>query len=225
MFALRSVVPWGRSLSEYRRMFVLSDDDLHRRILGCADGPASFNAEWTALGGRVVSCDPIYRFTAAEIGQRIDQTYQTVIEETRRNADEFIWNADIPDVESLGCLRLTSMQRFLADFEAGKVAGRYVEAELPTLPFEDDAFDLAVCSHFLFLYSDLLSEDFHVQSIRELCRVSREVRLFPLLELGSVPSRHAQAVAARLKTKAQVNVERVSYEFQRGGNQMIRIKR
>ena len=118
------------------------------------------------------------------------------------------------------------MRQFLADYGAGKAAGRYVEAELPALPFEDDTFDLAVCSHFLFLYSDLLSEDFHVESIRELCRVSREVRLFPLLELGSVPSRHAQAVAARLQDEGyHVSIERVSYEFQRGGNQMMRIKR
>jgi hypothetical protein len=225
MFALKHVVPWGRSLSEYRRMFALSDEDLGHRILGCADGPAGFNAELTSIGGQVVSCDPIYRFTPAEIGDRIDETYQTVIEETRRNAGEFVWNADIPNVEALGCLRLTSMRRFLADYGAGKAAGRYVEAELPTLPFEHGTFDLAVCSHFLFLYSDLLAEDFHVESIRELCRVSREVRLFPLLELGSVPSRHAQAVAARLEDEGyQVAVERVSYEFQRGGNQMMRIR-
>jgi hypothetical protein len=226
MFALKHVVPWGRSLSEYRRMFALSDEDLGCRILGCADGPASFIAELTALGGEAVSCDPIYRFTADEIGQRIDDMYPTIIEETRRNACEFLWNTDIPDIEALGCLRLISMQRFLADYRAGKAAGRYVEAELPTLPFEDDAFDLAVCSHFLFLYSDLFSEDFHVESIQELCRVSREVRLFPLLELGSVPSRHAEGVAARLQDNGyHVSINQVSYEFQRGGNQMMRIKR
>ncbi|MAD80187.1 MAG: SAM-dependent methyltransferase, partial [Planctomycetaceae bacterium] len=32
-----------------------------------ADGPASFNAELTARGGSIVSCDPIYEFTADEI--------------------------------------------------------------------------------------------------------------------------------------------------------------
>ena len=34
---------------------------------GCADGPASFNAELSGRGGRVVSCDPLYRFDAAQI--------------------------------------------------------------------------------------------------------------------------------------------------------------
>ncbi len=56
-FTLDKVVPWGRSLDEYRRMFALTDSDLEKRILGCADGPASFNAELTANGGSVVSCD------------------------------------------------------------------------------------------------------------------------------------------------------------------------
>jgi hypothetical protein len=41
---LDQVVPWGRSLSEYVRMFDLSPADLQSRILDCAGGPASFNA-------------------------------------------------------------------------------------------------------------------------------------------------------------------------------------
>jgi hypothetical protein len=42
-------------------MFVLSDADLGLRILSCADGPASFNAESTRRGTAVVSMDPLYR--------------------------------------------------------------------------------------------------------------------------------------------------------------------
>jgi hypothetical protein len=40
---------WCRSLGEYRRMFSLSDADLHGQLPGCGDGSASFNAEATAL--------------------------------------------------------------------------------------------------------------------------------------------------------------------------------
>ena len=50
MFTLEQVVPWGRSFDEYCRMFALSDDDLTLRILGCGDGPASFNAEANRRG-------------------------------------------------------------------------------------------------------------------------------------------------------------------------------
>jgi hypothetical protein len=47
MFTLDLVSPWGRSFEDFRRMFALSDADLRLRILGCADGPASFNVEFT----------------------------------------------------------------------------------------------------------------------------------------------------------------------------------
>ena len=50
---LNQIIPWGRSFQEYRRMFTLTDEDLRGSILGCADGPASFNAEATdRAGGR-----------------------------------------------------------------------------------------------------------------------------------------------------------------------------
>ena len=52
---LDEVIPWGRSFEEYRRMFALTAGDLAGPVLGCGDGPASFNAEATALGHRVFS--------------------------------------------------------------------------------------------------------------------------------------------------------------------------
>lgn len=66
-FRYEEAVPWGRSFDEYRHMFDLTEVDLRRHILGCADGPASFNAEMTRQGHRVISCDPLYQFTAAKL--------------------------------------------------------------------------------------------------------------------------------------------------------------
>jgi len=160
MFTLDQVVPWGRSFDEYLRMFALTEPDLGSRILGCGDGPASFNAEATRLGARVISCDPIYRWTTAEIQERIAATHDAVLDQTRRNVEDFVWGATIRSVEELGRVRMAAMQIFLDDYEAGRVAGRYVDAELPTLPFADGAFDLALCSHFLFLYTTQLGEAF-----------------------------------------------------------------
>jgi hypothetical protein len=74
-FELSEVLPWGRSFDEYIAMFDLKDNDLDGRILGCADGPASFNAELNRRGGRVVSCDPIYRFTREQLSARIEQAF------------------------------------------------------------------------------------------------------------------------------------------------------
>jgi ubiquinone/menaquinone biosynthesis C-methylase UbiE len=46
---------------------------------------------------------------------------------------------------------MAAMQVFLDDHVLGRVEGRYVAAELPALPVADASFDLALCSHFLFL--------------------------------------------------------------------------
>jgi hypothetical protein len=224
MFTLDQVVPWGRSFDEYRAMFALSEADLRLRILGCADGPASFNAEATRRGSKVVSCDPLYRWETAQIRHRIEVTSAQVLEQTRRNREEFVWDI-IRSVEELGRIRAAAMEVFLDDYGLGKVEGRYIEAELPALPLSDASFDLALCSHFLFLYSNHLDESFHVMAIRELCRVAAEVRIFPLLALGGLPSPHlSRAVRTIRDSGYHASVESVAYEFQRGGNQMLRIR-
>ncbi|UCH35917.1 MAG: SAM-dependent methyltransferase [Armatimonadota bacterium] len=222
-FTLGQVVPWGRSYDEYVAMFALTGADLEGRILGCGDGPASFNAELTRRGGCVVSVDPLYQYSRDEIRQRIDETYCLVMEETRKNAHEFVWTT-ITSVEELGGLRLAAMESFLSDYRLGVAQKRYVTGELPKLPFADREFDLAVSSHLPFLYSEHLSEDFHVASLEELCRVAAEGRVFPLLELGARKSRHVEAVRARLTAAGySVTVETVPYEFQRRGNQLMRV--
>ena len=76
---LNDVVPWGRTLQEYKLMFNLSEIDLNKKILGCGDGPASFNAEMTELGYSVVSIDPIYEFSGNKIRQRVQETYAPII--------------------------------------------------------------------------------------------------------------------------------------------------
>lgn len=224
MFTLEEVVPWGRSFDEYRRMFALSDADLTGRILGCGDGPASFNAEATRRGASVVSMDPLYRYDAAQVRRRIDVTYETVLDQTRRNAHEFVWDA-IGSVEELGRVRMAAMQTFLDDYPQGLAQGRYVDVALPVLPFADRSFDLALCSHLLFLYSSQLDQAFHAAAAVELSRVAAEVRIFPLLALGGTPSLHLEPVAATLRARGYaVSVEEVPYEFQRGGNQMLRVR-
>ena len=226
MFTLSSVVPWGRSFDEYVRMFALTNVDLSGRILGCGDGPASFNVEATPRGTRVISCDPLYRFDAAQIRQRIDETAAEVLEQARRNAHEFAWNDVIPDVEALKRVRMAAMTAFLDDYEQGRREGRYVDAGLPSLPFADGSFDLALSSHFLFLYSQQHDAAFHVEGMRELCRVAREVRVFPLLALGGQPSPHVGAAREALAAEGwHTSIERVPYEFQRGGNEMLRVRR
>lgn len=220
-FTLDNVVPWGRSYDEYVSMFGLSEADLGLRILGCGDGPAGFNAVLTKRGGRIVSLDPVYSFDADQIRGRIAESYETVLSQLRKNRSDFVWET-IPSVEQLGVLRMAAMETFLDDYIAGKEAGRYLPGELPLLPCAAGAFDLALSSHFLFLYSDHLSAQFHLQALREMLRVAREVRVFPLVTLDNALSPHLRFVIEELEKQGfLLEVRRVPYEFQRGGNEML----
>ncbi len=121
---------------------------------------------------------------------------------------------------------MAAMKEFLNDFPVGKGEGRYIDAALPTLPFASQSFDLALSSHFLFLYTTQLGEEFHRAAAREMCRVANEVRIFPLLALGGRRSPFVERIADEFGNSAfEVSIDNVPYEFQRGGNQMMRIRR
>jgi len=71
-----------------------------------------------------------------------------------------------------------------------------------------------------------MSEEFHVRSVMELCRVAGEVRIFPLLTLAQERSPHLLAVCEAASAQGlRSQVVRVDYEFQRGGNEMLLIQR
>ena len=218
---LDSVVPWGRSFEEYRAIFALSESDLQKRLLGCSDGPACFNAELTQRGGTVVSVDPVYQFSSEQISSRIEEVYPQIMSQMEQNADSYIW-ANIKDVSALGQVRMAAIQQFLADYDSGLKAGRYKYASLPSLPFEDQQFELALCSHFLFLYSDHFDLEQHIQSMRELCRVATEVRVYPLLSLDGKRSKHLSAVMEALADGGvRAYLLPVDYQFQKGATEML----
>lgn len=218
---LSSVVPWGRSFDEYRAIFSLTDDDLGKCILGCSDGPASFNAELTRRGGNVVSVDPTYQFSAEQLKQRIAEVFDEIMSQTAQNRDLFVWDS-FPSVAALGQTRMEAMNRFIADYETGKEDGRYLYAALPDLPFADKQFELALCAHYLFLYSEQVTMAEHIASINELARVADEVRIYPLVALNGELSPFVDQAASSLRevnlTATMVDVD---YQFQKGATQML----
>ena len=218
---LENVIPWGRSFDEYCRMFNLQEQELRSKILGCADGPASFNVELTAMGGNVISADPVYEFSRREIAERVHAVYPTVMSEVKKNRDDFIWE-EFANEEALGHARLAAMRHFLEDYEQGCEEGRYVGASLPFLPFEPNQFQLALCSHFLFLYSGMLHEATHIKAINELCRVAEEVRIYPLVDLNATPSPHLTPVMNALANyEIESRLEPVAYQFQKNATHML----
>lgn len=222
---LEEVIPWGRTIEEYKSMFSLSETDLNKKILGCGDGPASFNAQMSELGHSVVSIDPVYQFSAQQIEQRVRAVYASVISQVKQNHSHYIWK-NFQDADELGRVRLKAMDKFLLDYDSGKNTGRYLYQSLPSLEFVDDRFDLCVCSHLLFLYSEHLSFDFHKNSIYELLRIAPDVRIFPLLKLDGETSPYLDLAIADLASKGyRTQIQTVAYEFQKGGNQMLKISR
>lgn len=222
---LENVVPWGRCFDEYVLMFDLTSDELKLNIVDCGGGPSSFNAEMMQLGGNVISCDPIYQFTAQQIQNRIQQTYPKIITRLKANPEKFVWQ-DIASPDELGKVRMAAMNKFLADYPQGILQKRYVKSELPNLPFTDGEFDLALCAHFLFTYSNILSTDFHVSSILEMRRVASQVRVFPVVtQFSGETSPHLEPVINQLTSRGlQVEVRKVDYEFQKGGNEMLWVR-
>jgi hypothetical protein len=176
----------------------------------------------TRRGTQVCSCDPLYQFTAAEISAQIAATHARMTALNEAHRDAFRWDL-YGSPAQLGDLRLRTMRLFLDDYPAGVAQGRYVVGELPNLPFATRSFDLALCSHLLFTYSDQFSTAFHVASILELARVAGEVRVFPLLAAFSGGrSPHLDPVLAQLRAHGMAAAIRpVDYEFQKGGNMML----
>ncbi len=220
---LENIVPFGRSLDEYIHMFTLTKDDFSRSILSVGDGPASFNAEGTKLGYQIKSIDPLYIFTADQIRARFNAVIDNIITQVTNTAHDWVWTYhDSP--AALRAHREQVMELFAADYAAGKASNRYEVGEMPTLKYPDSAYSLGLSSHFLFLYSDHLSEQFHIDAIREMLRVCTEVRIFPLLTLMVETSPYLSPVITKLQNLGfSCEIQQVNYELQPGGNQMLKI--
>lgn len=220
---LNQVVPFGRSLDEYITMFDLTESDLRKSILAVADGPASFNAEGTHRGCSITSVDPLYAFTADEIRSRFYAVVDDILVQVSRTPSDWIWTYH-RSPEDLRKNREQVMDLFYNDYEQGKKSGRYHIGELPKLNYRDRQYELGLCSHFLFLYSDHFDAAFHHDSISEMLRVCQEVRIFPLLTLMLELSPYLEPVVRRLQQQGyRCDIQKVAYELQRGGNQMLRI--
>ncbi len=142
----------------------------------------------------------------------------------RSNLDNYEWGS-IRDPDELETIRMSAMRTFLDDFDVGKDEGRYIPHELPKrLPFEDDAFDIGLSSHFLLMYTQL-GYDFHIASIDEMLSVCKEVRIFPLVDLNSDESEMIENVIDHYSGPHEVSILRTDYRFQKGGDRLLVIRR
>ncbi|MBN2166418.1 MAG: hypothetical protein JW717_09100 [Marinilabiliaceae bacterium] len=222
---LDEVIPLGRNGKDYLHMFNLFGLDDKVSYIDCASGPSSFNAYMSSKDIQVVSIDPIYEKQREEIQRNIKISFDSLIDQIKQKQHLFKWDI-YRSVEHLSEIRRKAMDDFLSDYENGKDEGRYVAGSLPHLNFANHSFDIALCSHFLFLYSDYYSLDFHIKSIMEMMRVAKECRIFPLYGLSGKESPYLRDVVKILrKEKYQTHICNVPYEFQKGANQCLIIRK
>ena len=122
---------------------------------------------------------------------------------------------------------MAAMRRFLADFpeRTRRRAATWLKRSRIS-DFRHDAFDLALCSSFLFTYTERLSLDFHVAAIEEMCRVAGRRVIFPLLKGYGGISPYLEPVMYRLRDRGYTaTIREVPYEFQRGGNKMLAVNK
>ncbi len=217
------VLVTSRSFEEYVAFFDLDDEALGGRILDCAAGASGFAATLAARGGQVTAVDSAYTDAPVLLEQaalaRADG--DAMIDS---NDHRFVW-------DWYGChehrrtLRASALDAFTADF--ARSPGRYLPGRLAELPFIDGTFDLALCSHLLFTWSDVLDEQWHERALRELLRVATEVRVFPLVLKGTgAPVSFLPALVDALRGEGHtVDVVPVPYEFQVDTHDMLRLRR
>ncbi|MBD2611127.1 MAG: SAM-dependent methyltransferase [Nostoc sp. ZfuVER08] len=223
VMVLDKVVPFGRSMDEYIKIFNLTKLDLNKRIIGVGDGPASFNAEMAQQGKNVVSIDPLYQFSGDQILQRFNEVVDNIINQVKATPNDWVWSYH-KSPDDLRQNRVKVIQEFLADYDSGKKTNRYIFGELPKFAYNNQEFDIALCSHLLFLYSEQLDYDFHLNSVGEMLRIAQEIRIFPLIDLMLKPSPHLEKIIKYYTDKGyKINIEKVEYELQPGGNKMLKI--
>lgn len=226
-YTFERVVFFGRTFRDYLQFFAFEEEELQgRRILDVAAGPASFTAEAIRKRFNVTATDPLYDRSFAAIQSNTQMDFETVVTKTEQHQEKFDFKA-FGDFAGFVQARKEATEGFLADYTAGRAQGRYIMGALPELPFEANAFDIALCGHFLFLYASRFDFEFHFEALKEMCRVAREVRVYPIVTMRD-GKRFPQLDLLLRKLEMlgiETEIRNIDYEFLKGSHQMLVLKR
>jgi hypothetical protein len=222
---LDRIVFIGRTFEEYVKIFSLSKEELMgKKILDCPSGACSLTAKGNKLGLDISACDIAYYHEANDLKQKGLQDIEHAMEHVKNSVDSYLWEY-FEDVEALKRARLHALNESTIDMM--EFPDRYFPATMPVLPFEDEEFDITLSAHFLFMYADRLDYDFHISTINELLRVTKEeIRIFPLVDLEGQRYEYLDKIKKYLLDNGQIVEEvKVPYEFQQNANSMLQIKK
>ena len=220
---MRKLVLWGHSVDDYKEMFALPAPEVTTRWLEYGCGASAVNAACHDKGMQVVSCDPLFSLDRPTLSTQVSLISEDMVEQISKEQDKF----DFSHYGSLAAFiaeRRQGMEKFFTDYAQGKVDKRYLPVAHHRLDFPDFTFDVALSSHYLFADLDDQDIDFHLQAIRELARVAKEVRIFPIIDRYGQPSPFLGPVLLGLQQDDYgVEVREVTYSLQPKGNAMLRV--
>jgi hypothetical protein len=136
----------------------------------------------------VISVDPMYEHTPTKLEIFGRQDIHSAMHKLRNSPDRYPGYSEKASI--IEQTRMRNLNRFLDDFKQGKDEKRYIHAMLPSLPFEDNSFDVSLCGFLLFVYApvyagglmdnDMFDYDWHFNAVKELMRVTKdEIRIYP----------------------------------------------
>lgn len=220
---MREMALWGQHIDEYQQMFGLSGSDINSRLLEYGCGATAVNAQLHARGQTVISCDPLFSLDKSHLERAVQSMFDEAVRHLNTNPEQYDFSYH-GSFTSLMAKRREGISTCLADYDLGRMEKRYLSLEHDALPFEDFSFDFALSSHFLFASIEEQDVDFHLQCIRELARVAKEVRIFPLIDENGQPSPVLGPVLLGLQqANYGVEVRKVDYQLQFGGHAMLRV--
>lgn len=222
---LERIIFIGRTFEEYLDMFSLSKEELQgKKILDCPAGACSFTAVGNKLGLDVTACDIAYVHSDEDLKNKGLQDIEHAMEHMQKAKSNYKGDY-FNDIEGLREHRLSALQDCANDMK--EFNERYIPATLPSLPFKNAEFDILLSAHFLFMYSDRLDYQFHIETLNELLRVTKEeVRIFPLADLEGKRYKYLDKIISFLNDNGYTVKEvKVPYEFQINANSMLKIQK
>lgn len=220
---MQKLVLWGQGIDDCREMFGLSEEEMNSKILEYGCGPSAVTIQQFKKQRSVVSCDPLFILDKATLVSKTQMIFAEMAKEISKEQKLFDFSRS-GGLEHLLEERRSGMQEFFVDYDLGKKEGRYLGVSSYPLPFADFSFDFALSAHYLFAGLEEQTLDFHIDLIRELARVAKEVRIFPLIDRqGNTSELLGPVLLALQKDNYGVEVREVDFHLHQTGNAMLRV--
>lgn len=212
---------WGRTLEEYTNMFGLNSIPCSIKILSIADGPSTFNLQQRQRGINITSVDPIYNLSVTELEEAFKKSYSLNKELFIENKANFNFKNEL-EMEQILARRQNTFKAFIADYE--KYRSNYLFGKLPNLDLISNSFDMCLCSNLFFIFDHVFNLEFHINSIKEMLRLSNEIRVFPLYNINGQESDYLNSVTEFLtENNYSWTIEINDYHIYKDGNRFLKV--